>query len=91
MSQWCLRGDTSCSSTVLQCGGTDPPPISHWQAPTAAATRQPTVLTAPVMDQLASWVTDKVTKQLQPLLSNLSSTAHQAQSPPSTSSQAPAV
>ena len=41
------------------------------------------------MDQLVSQVTDEVTKRLQPLLSNLSSLAQQAQSPPST--QAPAV
>ena len=43
------------------------------------------------MDQLVSRVTDEVTKRLQPLLSNLNSLAQQAQSPPSTSSQAPAV
>ena len=43
------------------------------------------------MDQLVSQVTEEVTKQLQPLLSNLSSLAQQAQSPPSTSAQAPAV
>ena len=43
------------------------------------------------MDQLVLQVTDEVTKSLQPLLSNLGSLAQQAQSPPSTSSQAPAV
>ena len=61
------------------------------QPPAAPATDQPAVLTSPVMDQLVSRVTDEVTKRLQPLLSNLSSMAQQAQSPPSTSSQAPAV
>ena len=43
------------------------------------------------MDHLVLRVTDDVTQRLQPLLSNLSSMAQQAQSPPSTSSQAPAV
>ncbi|XP_068751987.1 extended synaptotagmin-2-like [Montipora capricornis] len=43
------------------------------------------------MDQLVSRVTEEVTKRLQPLLSNLGSLAQQAQSPPSTSLQAPAV
>ena len=61
------------------------------QPPAAPATDQPAVLTSPVMNQLVSRVTDKVTKRLQPLLSNLTSMAQQAQSPPSTSSQAPAV
>ena len=66
-------------------------PVQSPQPPTAPATDQPAVLTSPVMDQLLSRVTDEVTKRLQPLLSNLSSIAQQAQSPPSTSSQAPAV
>ena len=62
---------------------------STQQPPAAPATDQPAVLPSPVMDQLVSQVTDEVTKRLQPLLSNLSSLAQQAQSPPST--QAPAV
>ena len=66
-------------------------PVQSQQPPTAPATYQPTVLTSPVMDQLVSRVTEEVNKWLQPLLSNLSSMAQQAQSPPSTSSQAPAV
>ena len=64
---------------------------SSQQPPAAPTTDQPAVLPSPVMDQLVSRVTDEVTKRLQPLLSNLSSLAQQAQSPPSTSSQAPAV
>ena len=66
-------------------------PVQSPQPPAAPATDQPAVLTSSVMDQLMSRVTDEVTKRLQPLLSNLSSMAQQAQSPPSTSSQAPAV
>ena len=66
-------------------------PVQSPQPPVAPATDQPAVLTSPVMDRLVSRVTDEVTKRLQPLLSNLSSMAQQAQSPPSTSSQAPAV
>ncbi|CAH3184441.1 unnamed protein product, partial [Porites evermanni] len=66
-------------------------PVQSQQPPAAPATDQPAVLTSPVMDQLVSRVTDEVTKRLQPLLSNLSSMAQQAQCPPSTSSQAPAV
>ena len=66
-------------------------PVQSQQPPAAPATDQPAVLTSPVMDQLMSRVTDEVTKRLQPLLSNLSSMAQQAQCPPSTSSQAPAV
>ena len=62
---------------------------STQQPPAAPATDQPAVLPSPVMDQLVSRVTDEVTKRLQPLLSNLSSLAQQAQSPPST--EAPAV
>ena len=62
---------------------------STQQPPAAPATDQPAVLPSPVMDQLVLRVTDEVTKRLQPLLSNLSSLAQQAQSPPST--QAPAV
>ena len=66
---------------------------STQQPPAATATDldQPTVLPLPVMDQLVSRVTEEVTKQLQPSLSNLGSLAQPAQSPPSTSSQAPAV
>ena len=63
---------------------------STQQPPAAPATDQPAIFPSPVMDQLVSRVTDEVTKRLQPLLSNLSSLAQQAQSPPSTSSQAPA-
>lgn len=66
---------------------------STQQPPAATATDldQPTVLPLPVMGQLVSWVTEEVTKRLQPSLSNLGSLAQPAQSPPSTSSQAPAV
>ena len=66
---------------------------STQQPPAATATDldQPAVLPSPVMDQLVSRVTEEVTKRLQPLLSNLGSLAQPAQSPPSTSSQAPAV
>ena len=63
---------------------------STQQPPAAPATDQPAIFPSPVMDQLVLRVTDEVTKRLQPLLSNLSSLAQQAQSPPSTSSQAPA-
>ena len=59
---------------------------STQQPPAAPATDQPAVLPSPVMDQLVSRVTDEVTKRLQPLLSNLSSLAQQAQSPPLPSS-----
>ena len=66
---------------------------STQQPPAAIATDldQPAVLPSPVMDQLVPRVTEEVTKRLQPLLSNLGSLAQQAQSPPSISSQAPAV
>ena len=64
-------------------------PVQSQQPPAAPATDQPAVLTSPIMDQLVSRVSEEVTNQLQPLLSNLSSMAQQAQSPPSTSSQAP--
>lgn len=66
---------------------------STQQPPAATATDldQPAVLPSPVMDQLVSRVTEEVTKRLQPLLSNLGTLAQPAQSPPSTSSQAPAV
>ena len=66
---------------------------STQQPPAATATDldQPAVLPSPVMDQLVSRVTGEVTKRLQPLLSNLGLLAQPAQSPPSTSSQAPAV
>lgn len=52
---------------------------------------QLTALTSPVTDQLVSRVTDEVTKRLQPFLSHLRLIVQQAQSPPSTSSQAPPV
>ena len=64
-------------------------PVQSQQPPAAPATDQPAVLTSPVMDQLVSRVSEEVTNRLQPLLSNLSSMAQQAQSPPSTSSQPP--
>ena len=64
---------------------------STQQPPAAPATNRPAVLPSPVMDHLVSRVTDEVTKRLQPLLSDLRSLAQQAPSPPSTSSQAPAV
>ena len=64
-------------------------PVQSQQPPAAPATDQPAVLTSPVMDQLVSRVSEEVTNRLQPLLSNVSSMAQQAQSPPSTSSQAP--
>ena len=66
-------------------------PVQSQQPPAAPATDQPAVLTSPVMDQLVLRVTEEVTNRLQPLLSNLSSMAQQAQSPSSTSSQATAV
>lgn len=65
--------------------------VQSQQPPAAPATDQPAVLTSPVMEQLVSRVTDEVTKRLQPLLSNLSSMAQQAQSTPSSLSQAPAL
>ena len=64
---------------------------STQQPPAAPATNRPAVLPSPVKDHLVSRVTDEVTKRLQPLLSDLRSLAQQAPSPPSTSSQAPAV
>ena len=60
-------------------------------AATATDLDQPAVLPSLVMDQLMSRVTEEVSKRLQPLPSNLGSLAQPAQSPPSTSSQAPAV
>lgn len=64
---------------------------STQQPPAATDLDQPAILPSLVMDQLVSRVTEEVTKRLQPLLSNLGSLAQPAQSPPSTSSQAPAV
>lgn len=66
-------------------------PVQSQPLPVAPATDQLAGLTSPETDQLVSRVTDEVTKRLQPFLSNLRSIVHQAQSPPSTSSQAPPV
>ena len=57
-------------------------PVQSQQPPAAPATDQPAVLTSPVMDQLVSRVSEEVTNRLQPSLSNVSSMAQQAQSPP---------
>ena len=66
-------------------------PVQSQQPLAAPATDQPAVLTSPIMDQVVSQVTEEVTKRFQPVLLNLSSMAQQAQSTPSTLSQAHAV
>ena len=66
-------------------------PVQSQQPLAAPATDQLAVLTSPIMDQVVSRVTEEVTKRFQPVLLNLSSMAQQAQSTPSTLSQAHAV
>ena len=61
-----------------------------YQPHVVTAAVKPDVLALPAMDKLIPQVTDEVTKRLQPLLANLRSMVQQTQSPPTTSSQAPA-